>query len=600
MYKTRISKWGLEKYFKKEDLGAVAKTLEPFARAGLRIPSAVVNKREVPTNRVKRHFKDSFRPNDRILPAEALQLELTSNDPRKGLHTRDSENSKAQRRPQKVLKIILQHSDELHLFEATLVQVSNYFSWRVAQPEDYFLLQGHYGGQGCSAATLLIPYVFSSELVRIMDGLKSDVPHEVRERIERLLALVPQMLLQQHPALISVLVNSFAISHEYWTKQSYCKIWACLLKLANKLLKHRDHPILMIIKLFLNFEGQISLPVSVMSLLCDVARRQFELVHPEFLFAIEIDMAYLSSRYSEYDVALEGLQSLLRRYKLRYDEAHPYCRRILQMLGALYCKEGLCAEGKQFLLRAIELDEKFARNPHDTDYTTTTTLSWLAFCCECMNELVEAKKWYTEAYTARCSLWGPQDDHTLMAFHRLNGIRRLLGEEVTMAEPREHGDIDSLEALENEFEAMALAALPPVDTCGTSSAPWNEWDGDGERHVAIEVSSSESDLMDDSPSIGNESREDRQEPQIFDLDSQALEDLPDLEDNPEFDYCSYMEATFNSADFDIGLREPVFQCDTDVSSPKGGFFDCGNITQWHALEGTELSNDLAFEEMEFM
>lgn len=56
MYKTRISKWGLRKNFTLVELEAFASTVSHFVEAGQDVPTALVDNREVPIERIKRHF----------------------------------------------------------------------------------------------------------------------------------------------------------------------------------------------------------------------------------------------------------------------------------------------------------------------------------------------------------------------------------------------------------------------------------------------------------------------------------------------------------------------------------------------------------------
>ncbi len=112
MFKHRIKQWNLRKNFKLKELGAVAKAVEPFIQAGLPAPTAILEAREVPMSRAKRHFKESFQTS--ASPRQCYSKRRASDDfepsPVASDNPNECTNSKRQRRPVQIPRIFLQHS----------------------------------------------------------------------------------------------------------------------------------------------------------------------------------------------------------------------------------------------------------------------------------------------------------------------------------------------------------------------------------------------------------------------------------------------------------------------------------------------------------
>lgn len=116
MIKHRTKKWNLKKNFKLEELAAVAKSVEPFVKAGLKAPAPMIAGRRVPIHRSKRHFRAPFQP-----PVRA-RSEHSSMSHSSGLKSPDVVQVRARTQPCFVRTpgIYLQPSEDWYGLESTM------------------------------------------------------------------------------------------------------------------------------------------------------------------------------------------------------------------------------------------------------------------------------------------------------------------------------------------------------------------------------------------------------------------------------------------------------------------------------------------------
>jgi tetratricopeptide (TPR) repeat protein len=479
MYKHRISKWGLKKNFRLEELEAVASTLGHFVQAGLNPPTAMIDNRKVPIERAKRHFKASFLCGDQLSSGGKLAppKESSRRDSRAICVKRTTQTTLGlQRRSQAVPRVLLKQSTESHLLESTLATVNNYYAWRLGQSDEYFAVPKHGLGEHTVISDELDPVdVFS--LMR--EGLAAAVAGAyqlAQSLMRRFCSQAPVLLLQQRPSLLENLLYSLVYPYEEGCLQFQSSIISYLAALASRLFKH-DHPVSMILKLVRYYEARKKGCQLIFRLMCEIATRQKD-QNAGIIFELEFDMAKVSIHYDDFHAAAEFCQALLQRYVDKLDERHKFSRRLLILLGELYWKHDLYDEPERILLRVLELDDSYARDARKADSISAQALEFLGLRCEKREDWSGAEKWYRQAYEATCSQYGVDDGTARFYLSILKSVRRRLSETDDVGDEDQIDEADVLEEIRIKTTRLDLEGVPTEADFETRTTAWNEWQAD--------------------------------------------------------------------------------------------------------------------------
>ncbi|ETI27808.1 hypothetical protein G647_00257 [Cladophialophora carrionii CBS 160.54] len=515
MYKHRISKWGLKKSFKLEELEAAASVLGYFARAGLNPPTAMIDNRKVPLERVKRHFKASFGGGEQLSSSRMMIpfQESSGRDCRPVCAQRTTQKKLGlQRRSQTVPRVLLQQSAESHLLESTLAAINNYFPWRLDRSDEYFVAQKHGAREHAETFELLDPQEAFFSITMGVNAVTAGAYHRAQSHVRQFCGQARVLLGQQHPLLLEALVFHFKNAYIERAGQFINSIISYLAALASRLLGH-DHPILLTLRLLSCYEARGKGSQLVIKLLYEIMKRQKD-TDAESIFELEYYMATASVDYDDFHTAAESCQGLLRRYMDRLDQRHIYCRRLMYLQGELHWKHDFPDKAKQILLKVLELDDFYASHAGNPDWISLCTMQFLGRICESTEDLSTedlsgAEKWYRQAYEASCKIYGVEDGDTQYALFRLSIVERRL------SETGEHLDEDQIdvaeifEDLEKQIEELKLDESPAEGEREARAAPWNDWqadvpDANESSHTSTDGSTYEDDSPDATSEGGNE------------------------------------------------------------------------------------------------
>ncbi|OAL25404.1 hypothetical protein AYO20_10514 [Fonsecaea nubica] len=466
MFKTRMKNLGTRKNFKKEELGAVANVLGIFVQAGLRTPTAIIDGQPVPIQRVKRHFSYLF-PRDTLLnsktagsfPQTAYLHSLTG--PLNQNHGTEAERSG------QVLTmptILLKQSEDMHDLELTLIQLNNYYAWRLQQSEDYFRQQVSRAGHYVEPDR---PYIgqLSESIVVIRRALIHGGLRVGQAAMRDFCTRAAASLREQHPVLPTILVRN-GLNHAGGTiSQGICEINSCLLILAKRLLQP-NHPISMILKVIQNSKAQ-HMPSRLLLNVCyDVARRQLE--HDSGLvFQLDHGMTRTTASRADFETASQCWLSLLQRTGDKVGQKHVYYRTVLYEIGQLNYLHGLDESASKILLQSLELDDQPTQGNSASLWITASSMLLLADICEVAEDLSGAEEWYLKAYNIACQVCGPEHHDSLDILYHLDRVRAISkGEGATVSEVGDAEDEDVLDQLQMELRLKLHAE------------PWNDWDND--------------------------------------------------------------------------------------------------------------------------
>ncbi|KIW73770.1 hypothetical protein PV04_01863 [Phialophora macrospora] len=479
MYKHRISKWGLKKNFRLEELEAVASTLGHFVQAGLNPPNAIIDNREVPIERAKRHFKASFRCEDQlpsggtmVRPKESFRQNCRAVCAKRTTQTKLG----LQQRSQTVPRVLLQQSAESHLLESTLAAVNNYFAWRLSQSDEYFAVPKHGDGEHTVFSDEIDP---TDTFLLMEDGIRAALAgaYQVSQSVIRRFCVQARvLLLQQHPSLLENLVYTFRNGFRGLARQIQSSISSYLAALAKRLFEH-GHPVLMILKLLNCYEGQGKGFQLVWKLMCEIATRQKD-PNAQIIFDLDYNMALASVENDDLHTAAGFCQALLQRYMDRLDERHEFCRILLRLLGQLYYRYDLNDKAEQVLLRVLELDDFYARDARNADWISLSAIRCLGAICEETEDLSGAVKWYSQAYEAACYSYGVEDGTTQASLHKLKSVQRRLGETDDVLGEDQIDEADILEEIRIRTAQLALEGFSAEAGLEATAGPWNEWQAD--------------------------------------------------------------------------------------------------------------------------
>ncbi|OCT53291.1 hypothetical protein CLCR_09658 [Cladophialophora carrionii] len=519
MYKHRISKWGLKKSFKLEELEAAASVLGHFARAGLNPPTAMIDNRKVPLERVKRHFKASFGGGEQLSSSRKMIpfQESSGRDCRPVCAQRTTQKKLGLQRPsQTVPRVLLQQSAESHLLESTLAAINNYFPWRLDRSDEYFVAQKHGAGEHAETFELLDLHGAFSSVGMGVDAVTTGAYHRAQSHVRQFCAQARVLLGQQHPLLLETLVSYFSNTYSGCAGRVMNSIISYLAALASRLFG-QDHPILLTLRLLGCYEARGKSSQLVLKLLYEIIQRQND-TNAAKIFELDYEMASASVDYDDFHTAAESCQGLLRRYTDRLDQRHESCRSLMYLQGWLYLKHDFLDKAKQILLKVLELDDSYASHAGNPDWVSLRAMEFLGLICESTEDLSGAEKWYRQAYERFCNSYGVADGDTQYVLFRLKSVERRL------SETGEHLDEDQIdgdeifEDLERQIEELKLDESPAEGEREARATPWNDWqadvpDANESSHTSTDESTYEDDISDTTPEGGTQEMRLRAEPE---------------------------------------------------------------------------------------
>ncbi|OAP58204.1 hypothetical protein AYL99_07294 [Fonsecaea erecta] len=469
MYKTRIKQVGTKKNFRKEELAAVAELLETFVQAGLRTPIAVVDGRPVPTHRVKRRFSSLLSHNkSRDSTTATLFPETTSLRGLESSQSRDHEAEAGRRRRGVTMpKIILKQSEDMHELEMAMIQINNYYAWRLRQSDEYFLQQG----ADSSLSTL---HHFFNAVNYLRYGLDNG-PLRPSQNWMYIRHRASIMLQQQHPRLPDTLLLDYAKSYRTHVQPLIRGVYSYLLSQARSVLRDR-HPISMILKVLQSHETQQRSTSLLLKMICDVVRRE-EGCHSELAFELEYDRAKALDVHGDFMTSMTCWHSLLQRSVDAWGEKAECSRRILYRIGYVHFEHGLDCQAKKAWLDVLRLDDAYVQGSNDIGSSSVSATRGLGWICETAQDFSGAEEWYLKAYNASCHILPPKDAFTLLILQELDRMRARLREGEELSEIDDAGNEDVLEELQHEISLLHLQH-EESENLKSHAEPWNEWDDD--------------------------------------------------------------------------------------------------------------------------
>ncbi|KAH0843516.1 hypothetical protein FOPE_08553 [Fonsecaea pedrosoi] len=481
MFKTRMKNLGTRKNFKKEELGAVANVLGIFVQAGLRTPTAIIDGQPVPIQRVKRHFSHLF-PRDTLLnsrtagsfPQAAYLHSLTG--PLDQNHGTEAERS---RRVLTMPTILLKQSEGMHDLELTLIQLNNYYAWRLQQSDDYFKQQMSNTGHYVEPDRPYIDQLFDS-IESIKLALFRGAFHTDHAAMRVLCARAAASLREQHPKLPAFLVRTYFDHPGDIISRGICEIYSFLLILAKSLLQP-NHPISMLLKLIQNSEAQGMSKRLLLNVCYDVARRQVQ-YDSWLVFQCDYDMTKTTASRADFETASQCWLSLLQRTGDKVGQKHVYYRLVLYDIGQLFYLHGLYESASKILLQSLELDDKSTQGSSVSLWVTASSMLILASICEAAEDFSGAEEWCLKAYNIACQICRPEHNILLYIVYRLDQTRvKSKGEGATVSEVGDAGDEDVLDQLQMELRHVQLEEVEEFEDSERPklhAEPWNEWDND--------------------------------------------------------------------------------------------------------------------------
>lgn len=236
MCKLRIKRWNLRKNFRMDGLGAVATTVQPLIEAGFTPPTAIVNDRKVPIERVRRHFGSALRISDVSTAADRGHILRQSTS---------AEIPSGRSHHGGIPRVLFQQSNQMHALESTLIQLNNYYDWRITVPDDHFI------DKSLAINDLSDYYRASTETGAVFCGLSSADTASVQ--IELCFNMTKIVLREQHVYLFPILVDILSVIRLFpgTASRIVVGIFGCLRRFAKRILSE-SHPISMLLSLILH------------------------------------------------------------------------------------------------------------------------------------------------------------------------------------------------------------------------------------------------------------------------------------------------------------------------------------------------------------
>ncbi len=478
MYKTRIPTWGLRKNFTLAELKAVATTSSHFVEAGLNIPLALIDNREVPVERVKRHFSAVLLPpNSRSSDVKTGPTKHTAQSHSRSGRSRRETKSRLRDQPKSraVPRIRLQHSAESHQLESTMIAVNNYCTWRLAQGLEYFTADGNSVGGHIMETSIIDATDFCEEIACCLDAAREGAYHTVRLSIRQIQNQAHLVLRQQGRSLLENLLYTRTNRHQQDADRLRSSIYSYLAAVASELLGH-GHPITILLRLIQCHDSRTKSSRLLLRLMCDIARRE-PTVDLDAISELEFDLANASVEMDDFATASESCQTLLKRFVDIYGERHWSFRRLLYLWGYLNYKHDLDDEAEETLLRVIHLDDNYAHDPRNTDGVSADAMEALGYVFEAKGKLSEAEEWYCQAHVSSCHNWGYGHPRTQLFLHQLTQFRRKLGKGKVMYELTEVTLEEVMEEIQMQLAQVDLEGhAAEFDSIRVCAEPWNEWE----------------------------------------------------------------------------------------------------------------------------
>ncbi|KIX02159.1 uncharacterized protein Z518_08098 [Rhinocladiella mackenziei CBS 650.93] len=470
MYKLRMKNWDLRKNFKLEELEAVAKTTEAFVQAGLKPPKASVNDRDVPETRVKRHFGAAFQQNgpQKLNRSTAPTKRATRLDryPRKKIARRQG--------LPKLPMVLLHPSEEMQGLYSTMIQINNYYQWRITVGYDYF-----YQKQRKDHGHNQTHYVYDIDVVldAMSDGLNAfdaGAWELAQASISHVCAKIPDLFSQQHPDLIVTLLRRCRHCFSGRTSLLQTSLLSYLAALARKLLGE-IHPVPKILDLARRPGGLAESSHRILELMRKIAIKQ-EYTCSDRVLLLERRMARTLIEDGQYHAANAFCQALLPRYRSILGEHHKQYRDFLLCSAKVHAHQGDLDEAERDLLYLVSLDESF---DEELSWVTVKAMELLASVYEWKSDHQDAVWWYQEVYRGYAMLDGPEHSSSQLTLHFLKmaqaNLRRQTGKFETYSESSsndEDSDGDASEIIAGLQQKIMLLDLEGARGETVRPAPW--------------------------------------------------------------------------------------------------------------------------------
>ncbi|KIW99621.1 uncharacterized protein Z518_11034 [Rhinocladiella mackenziei CBS 650.93] len=471
MFKLRIERWNLKKNFKLEELEIAAKTAQAFIQAGLNPPQPIVNNREVPLDRAKRHFRSSFR--SRVRMPRRPNAHSTSD-----LSEPWANRDKFRRQAAAYVDIHfhLRHSAEIDLVEKSLIQVNNYFSWRFTLGDDYFLSRTHPIPTCYRVTTDLIdPYEIFSELEGALQATRDGACDVGLPAVQRFCQLAPDLIRQEHSLLLRELIEWCSTDYGVHLRTSSLKLGliSYLASLSRKLLG-KDHPLAMVLILCQRGRELAPLLPLVLKVMLNIMTRQGG-KSSERTFDSERTLARVLREIGQVSAALRLDLDMLQRCNEIFGTSHRWYNECLVDIGYLLYKSGYYDLAERAFLQVLRPAEP---GNHEGDLRVEA-LRGLAWICEQRGHFQEAMTWFCRARVSAAEVLRPNDARLHAYLERAHQMQALLDPLYTPSSSsdsldREVADVvDGLQLrisrleLENEEDSTSKAA--PWDSCDSTS-----------------------------------------------------------------------------------------------------------------------------------
>ncbi|KAK6382941.1 hypothetical protein LTS17_003611 [Exophiala oligosperma] len=441
MYKLRLKKWGLQKYFKKIELAAAADSVRPFYKSGIAAPRPTVGQREVPIDRMKRHFPESFRAATRQNYSSGNQLGRPTS-----AYQRAVDKTMQGRRQISIPRVTLQVSPGISYFEKTGYQIHSYYSWKLTKEKDRFR----------EPFDVPTPREFHNLALSISITFGAKSPFLIQLLLKELFTMTAEVVAAQHLDLLRVILS--ICSGAFYSQAD--RFWNTLLQyiytVAKKSLSTM-HPVLMLLDLRRHDLDTNNIPYSVfLELIRELALQQH---NPPLSYLYDIDFSMTMAIEDEQglEAACEFCSDRLNHYTGRFSEAEEICR---ELVDVQVPPESDCA------------DVQFE------------AMSLLADLLETYEDYSEAAFWYRRASAGFEKLFGSENAKTQLCLYQANQLEATLqyiSENNTRAIEQQESEEERRRAEQLEFaidqlgEEMSRVGLDTGnDDIGSEGTIWSE------------------------------------------------------------------------------------------------------------------------------
>lgn len=398
MYKLRLKKWGFQKNFKKIELAAAADAVRPFCKSGIAAPSLIVGQREVPMDRLKRHFGETLRSPHRPCFEDSNQLGSSTS-----AYQRVRDNQ-MQRHQASIPRVFLQASPGMSLFERTAYQIYAYYSWRLTKEDD------------CSSEFRSVPSPgeFYNLALDVAVALKVGSVHLVQPILRKLTMVAGEVVVAQHPDLLSTLLKMCSKAFE---NRSYGHYWdACMAyiyAIARRSLSE-SNPLLMLLDLR-QHDFDTNIPYTVfLKLAREIALQQH---HTSSRHIFDLDLGMVGSIKKEQgpEAASRFCSDRLCHYKELLGSNHWMCRRLSLAMADMCWDADLVSLAEDTCRELVDVQDTPDSLGADVP---ARAMALIAKISKHRKDYAEAATWFRHASVGFERLYGSDDAETqLWLYH---------------------------------------------------------------------------------------------------------------------------------------------------------------------------------------